>query len=49
MIDIAIKMLALDEWKDISESVDIAKGKYELTEEDKKEVTIKSIFKWLKR
>jgi len=48
MIDTTIKLLALTKGDFKSPSVDIARGKYELTEEDK-QVTIKSILRWLKR
>jgi hypothetical protein len=43
MIDLTLKILRLDDFKGVSENIDIAKGKYEL------KMSIKSAWKQYKR
>jgi len=50
MIGEALKLLALDKWYGVSESVEIAKGKYELNTSVKGGLnTIKRNIGWLKK
>jgi hypothetical protein len=49
MINTALKLLALDNWYNVSENVEIAKGKYELTDTFKKGINkIKRNYQWKK-
>ncbi len=50
MIAVALELLALDEWKGVSENIDIAKGKYELKDTWKKGFKqFKRDIEWLKK
>lgn len=50
MIGTALKLLALDEWYGVSESVEIAKGKYECVSTVKQAINkTKRLHKWLKK
>tara|TARA_R110000796_G_scaffold90092_1_gene193767 strand:+ start:46 stop:198 length:153 start_codon:yes stop_codon:yes gene_type:complete len=50
MIETALKLLSLDNWYGISENVEIAKGKYQLTDTFKKGINkIKRNYQWQKR
>ena len=50
MIETALKLLALDNWYGVSENIEIAKGKYQLTDTLKKGINkIKRSYQWQKR
>ena len=47
MIEIALQLLTLDKWYGISETVEIAKGKYQVVDTVKKGINkIKRDYKW---
>jgi hypothetical protein len=47
MIEIALQLLTLDKWYGISETVEIAKGKYQMVDTVKKGVNkIKRNYRW---
>ena len=49
MIEIALQLLALDKWYNVSENVEIAKGKYELADTFEKGINkIKRSYQWKK-
>tara|TARA_R110000744_G_C19288294_1_gene554387 strand:- start:1019 stop:1168 length:150 start_codon:yes stop_codon:yes gene_type:complete len=49
MIEIALQLLTLDKWYNVSENVEIAKGKYELADTIKKGVNkVKRNYRWKK-
>lgn len=49
MIETALKLLALDKWYNVSENVEIAKGKYEIADTFKKGINkIKRNYQWKK-
>ena len=49
MIETALKLLALDNWYNVSENIEIAKGKYELADTFNKGINkIKRNYKWRK-
>tara|TARA_R110002050_G_scaffold24985_2_gene66711 strand:- start:5168 stop:5317 length:150 start_codon:yes stop_codon:yes gene_type:complete len=49
MIEIALQLLALDNWYNVSENIEIAKGKYELADTFEKGINkIKRSYKWKK-
>ena len=49
MIETALKLLSLDNWYNVSENVEIAKGKYELADTLKKGINkVKRNYKWKK-
>ena len=47
MIEIALQLLALDKWYNVSENIEIAKGKYEIADTFKKGINkIKRNYQW---